>query len=360
MTTTAPTRPRRYPPATDRSGQRTEIVRFAALDGRPLSLLHVTDSRHPVTRGPVLLVHGAGVRAEIFRPPLPRTLVDALLEDGFDVWMLNWRASIDLEPVAWTLDDAAAYDHPAAVRTVLEATGASSLKAFVHCQGSTSFVMSAIAGLVPGVETIVTNAVSLHTTIPAFAVAKIIGLTPLINPLTATLSPRWGYRSQGRFSRAVTAAVRATHPECDNTVCRMVSFTYGSGRPALWAHRNIDRATHDWIVGEFSGAPISFFLQMRESVKAGHLVSTGKIADLPADFAAITPRTDARFSFIAGADNRCFLASSQRRSYEHFKRTRPGADHTLHVVPGYGHLDVVFGADAWQDTHPIILEELRR
>ena len=30
------------------------------------------------TKGPVLLVHGAGVRAELFRPPVDRTIVDTL------------------------------------------------------------------------------------------------------------------------------------------------------------------------------------------------------------------------------------------------------------------------------------------
>ena len=83
-------------------------------------MLHVTRPGGSTPRGPVLLVHGAGVRAEIFRPPLERTLVDALLDDGFDVWMINWRASIDLRPVAWTLDEAAAYDYPAGVRLILQ------------------------------------------------------------------------------------------------------------------------------------------------------------------------------------------------------------------------------------------------
>ena len=46
-------------------------------------------------------------------------------------------------------------------------------------------------------------------------------------------------------------AVLATHRECDNPVCRMVSFTYGSGRPALWSHDNLDEETHDWVRGEF-------------------------------------------------------------------------------------------------------------
>jgi len=297
------------------------------------------------------------VRAEIFRPPLERTLVDALLDDGFDVWMINWRASIDLRPVAWTLDEAAAYDYPAGVRLILSRTGAQSLKAFVHCQGSTSFMISAISGLVPEVTTVVTNAVSLHTILPAWSAMKIQVLSPLVRRYTPTLSPKWGYKTEGGFSRMLRTVVVLTHPECDSPVCAMVSFTYGAGNPGLWAHRNIDKATHDWISGEFAGAPMTFFAQMRESVRHGHLMPTGQVSAIAPDLMA-APKTDARFSFLAGADNRCFLAEGQRRSFEHFDAHSPGR-HTHHEFPDYGHLDVIFGANAWRDTHPTIVEELR-
>jgi hypothetical protein len=150
-TVTSPATARYVRPGT--RGQDTEIIPFEADDGVPLTMLHVTRPGGDTPRGPVMLVHGAGVRAEIYRPPIEHTLVDALLDDGFDVWLLNWRSSIDLRPVAWTLDDAAAYDYPAAVRLILARTGAETLKAFVHCQGSTSFVISAISGLVPEVTT---------------------------------------------------------------------------------------------------------------------------------------------------------------------------------------------------------------
>jgi hypothetical protein len=303
-------------------------------------------------------VHGVGVRAEIFRPPIPHTLVDALLDDGVDVWMLNWRASIDLEPVAWTLDDAAMYDHPAAVREVLSRTGATSLKAFVHCQGSTSFTMSAIAGLLPEVTTVVTNAVSLHTIVPPGAWIKLRALTPIVREFSPTLSPKWGYKSEGPFSRVLRRAVWLAHPECDNEVCSMVSFVYGSGNPGLWAHRNIDKATHDWISGEFAGSPMTFFGQLRSSVIRGNLVSTGEIPDLPHDFAAIEPRTSARFAFFTGEDNRCFLPEGQQRSFEHFERYFPGRN-SIHRIPGFGHLDIIFGRDAWRRVHPQIVAELR-
>src|SRR5690349_9058998 len=103
-------------------------------DGVALTLIRVRGPQEP-TKGPVLLVHGAGMRAESFRPPAIRSLVDVLLEDGRDVWMLNWRGSTDLGRIPWTLDDVARFDHPAAVRHVADATGAGSIKAIAHCQG---------------------------------------------------------------------------------------------------------------------------------------------------------------------------------------------------------------------------------
>lgn len=339
-------------------GQQTEVVPLSAADGHPLTLLHVTNGRPP-SRAPVLLVHGAGVRAELFRPPLPHTLVDALLDDGWDVWLLNWRASIDFDPVSWTLDDAAVYDHPIAVRYVLGATGADKLKAVVHCQGSTSFTMAAVSGLLPEVDTVITNAVSLHPVIPRFAYFKITRVAPVISRFTPYLSPAWSYRPEGLFSRAVCATVRLTHRECDNTVCRMVSFTYGSGHPALWSHANLDDPTHEWVTGEFADVPMSFFAQMRRSVEAGHLVPAGTVPGLPDSFVRDAPRTDARFVFLAGADNRCFLPESQQRTYEFFARHRPGRD-GFYLLRGYGHLDVFFGRSAWRDTYPIILEELKK
>ena len=151
---------------------RDTVTPFRAGDGFECNLIHV-EGEKTATKGPVLLVHGAGVRANIFRAPTRQNLVDFLVGNGYDVWLENWRASIDLPPSRWTLDQAAVYDHPVAVRTVLERTGAPELKAVIHCQGSTSFMMSAVAGLLPQVKTIVSNAVALHTIIPSFSAFKI-------------------------------------------------------------------------------------------------------------------------------------------------------------------------------------------
>jgi hypothetical protein len=336
---------------------REEVVPFRAGDGLDLNLVHVRGEREP-SRGVVLLVHGAGVRANIFRAPVSATIVDVLVAHGFDVWLENWRASIDVPPNDWTLDQAAVHDHPAAVRTVLAATGADRLQAVIHCQGSTSFMMSAIAGLVPEVDTIVSNAVSLHPVVPSWSRLKLRYALPVVANLIDALDPRWGDSPPGGAPKALTLGVKAFHHECDNTECRLVSFTYGSGFPALWRHANLNTATHDeFIPVEFGSVPMSFFRQMAACVERGNLVSVDGLPGLPEDFASEPPRTDARFVFLAGRHNRCFLPESQHRSFAYFDRIAPRR-HALHVLPDYSHLDVFFGQDASRDVFPLIVEEL--
>src|SRR5262249_14226864 len=159
--------------------------------------------------------------ANLFRAPVACTLVEYLSQRGYDVWLENWRASIDLRFSSWTLDQAAVYDHPAAVKKVMQQTGAESIKAVIHCQGSTSFMMSAAAGLLPQVKTIVSNAVSLFTKIPTWASFKMQTSTPVLKLLTKYLDPQWGIEAPNLTAKAVTELVRLSHHECNNLVCKM-------------------------------------------------------------------------------------------------------------------------------------------
>lgn len=332
-------------------------VPFTSGDGMKLHLVNIRGSDRP-TRGPVLLVHGAGVRGDLFRGPVQVNFVDALLSRGFDVWLENWRASIEVPANQWTLDQAAVFDHPAAVRTVVEDTGCRSIQAVIHCQGSTSFTMSAIAGLVPQVETIITNAVSLHPIVPHWSQWKLRFALPILKKITDRLDPQWGEAAPGIIPKVLAATVRAVHHECKNDVCKMVSFTYGAGFPALWSHELIDESTHEWLRHEFGAVPMSFFEQMARCVKAGHLVRCESRPELPMDFSIGKPKTDARWVFVAGKENRCFLAKSQERSFAHFERQAPGR-HKLHVLPQYGHLDVFLGKTSARDVFPLLLDELK-
>lgn len=333
-----------------------EIIPFCSEDGFNCNLIHALGTRKP-DKGPVLLVHGAGVRANIFRPPVETTFVDYLLDNGYDVWLENWRASIDFAANRWTLDQAALYDHPAAVRTVIQYTNSATLKAVIHCQGSTSFMMSAVAGLVPAVSVIVSNAVSLHPEVCWAAKQKLRYGVPLVGMLTPYINPQWGEYPHGWLQLLLKGWVELTHHECHNSVCKFSSFTYGVGFPVLWRHENLNDKTHDWIRQEFGNVPLSFFRQMQACVCAGHLVAVESFPALPADFIAAPPKTNARLAFVTGELNACFNWHSQLATYNWFQTFRSDY-HSLRVLPGYGHLDVFIGKNAVHDTFPILLEEL--
>ena len=340
------------------SNQVETQVPFTAGDGLELNLINIKNPQD-VSKGPVILVHGAGVRANIFRAPVDKTLVDALIEQGYDVWLENWRASIDFSPMPWTLDQAAIYDHPFAVKKVLEMTGESQLKAVIHCQGSTSFMMSLVAGLLPQVTTVVSNAVSLHPVVPSWSKFKLYFMLPLVKLFTDYLNPQWGIKAPTMAAKLINGMVMLTHHECDNPVCKQVSFTYGSGFPALWSHANLNEQTHNWLSQEFAAVPLRFFSQITRSIKQGNLLSVEGNSALPVDFTHNLPKTSARFAFCAGQENLCFLAESQKKSYRYFSAIT--ADfHVLKIFPGYGHLDVFMGKNAAKDTFPFIIDELNK
>lgn len=333
-------------------------ISFEADDGFPLRFTR-TQNEDTTSGQPVLLVHGAGVRSSIFTPPHADTLDVVLARKGYDVWNLDWRASINLEPNPWTLDDAAVLDYPAAVRTVVAETGRQEIKAVIHCQGSTSFMLSLVSGLLPEVSTVVSNAVSLHPVVPALSVVKAKFAEPIVRRLVPYLNPQWGIHAPRGWPKLLDFFVRTTHHECNNPVCKFASFTYGTAFPVLWRHENLSEQTHEWLKGEFAHVPMTFFEQMGKCIKAGHLVTTGKYEQLPASVVDEAPRTDARIVFLGGALNDCFQSKSQANSFDFFDRHAPGK-HAFYELAGYGHLDVFIGRNAAIDVFPLILDELGR
>jgi len=333
-------------------------IPFTAGDGTELNLINVW-GKDPPDKGPVLLVHGAGVRANIFRAPIEVSIIDALIMQGYDVWLENWRGSIEFRPNLWTLDQAALYDHPQAVKKIVAETGVTEVKAIIHCQGSTSFIMSAIAGLIPEVTMIVSNAVSLHPVVPKWSEFKLKYMLPPVKLITQYLNPHWGIKAPTAAAKLISLLVGLTHHECNNAVCKQVSFTYGSGRPALWSHENINQETHEWLKEEFAEVPLCFFEQIIKCITLGNLVSVEGFKELPDDFARSTPMTDARFAFFTGKNNLCFLPQSQINTYNHFSAIRKDY-HSLHVIRDYGHLDIFMGKNAARDTYPLIISELNK
>jgi hypothetical protein len=351
--------PGRWHPCPGRPRLQRRILGFRALDDVPLTV-HNIRADPAVAGPPVLVAAGTGVRAEItYGAPIARSLIDELVDDGHDVWVVNWRASIDLPVRSFTLDDAAACDWPASVATILRLTGAGELKAVVHCQGSTSFSMALVAGLLPEVTTVVANAVSLHVDVPAASRRRMVALVPLMKHGYRGLDPQWAIRPTGLRARLYAWIGRHARRDCGNPVCMLANYVYGVTDDVLWRHENLSDATHRWIAREFGWVPVSFFAQMRRCAVAGHLVRVTDRPQLPAEVTDGPPRTRARWTLIAGQRNECFLPSGQVRTGAWLREQGATVD-AVHVVPGFSHLDIFFGERADRDVFPLIAAALRR
>ncbi|NEU09160.1 esterase [Flavihumibacter sp. R14] len=329
-----------------------DVFPFKALDGFNCNLWRLKGD-HRKDKGVVMLVHGAGVRSNIFNPPNRKNLLNILAGAGYDVWLENWRGSTECRKNEWNLDQVAINDHPAAVQEICRITGVEEMNAIIHCQGSTSFMISAVQGLVPQVKTVISNAVSLHPVVPEFSAFKLNYIVPIVKPITKYLNPQWADDAPDLKAKAFRTLVRLTHHEEDTDVGKFVSFTYGTGFPALWELANLNTDTKEWIRNEFGNVPLSFFDHIKKCVKKGALVSAnGKI-----DYTSFIPRTDARFVFLTGKLNKCFCSRSQENTFRYFDKLRPGYHH-LYKFNNYSHLDIFLGKNAINDIFPTILEEL--
>lgn len=345
--------------------------------GGLVGLEHVeaANGRRP-TKGPVLLIAGSSVAASIFRPVgVTDTIVHRLLREGYDVWAENWRGSLDHRPREYSLDEAAAVDHPAAVKRVAEVTGARDVKAVVHCLGSSGFMLALASGRLHTdafrVTNVVSNAVSLHPMLPPGAEVKIRTMVPVYNRVLAYLDPQWAREpplideplapvpegaltyppatSKGVIGRALVAWVRATHHECENDVCNFAQFMYGAGPSTLYEESRLNEATARWMESQFAWAPARLYRQIARSLLAGHLVPMRQWQHehLRMDvFEAGPPaHVDSRITFMTGTRNRCFAPLGQQRTYEWFCAHQPHHGHDFRPLHGYGHLDVWVGRE---------------
>ncbi|MDJ0644162.1 MAG: GMC oxidoreductase, partial [Erythrobacter sp.] len=119
-------------------------------------------------RGPVVLAPGFSVRASSFATPtVEENLAESLVDQGYDVWLFDYRASADsgndtVHPPEFCIDDIARYDWPAAVEKVRSVTGAESVQALAHCVGSMSLLMGIGAGWVSHVRSLISSQLTLH------------------------------------------------------------------------------------------------------------------------------------------------------------------------------------------------------
>jgi cholesterol oxidase len=317
-------------------------------------------------KGPVMLVHGLGVASRIFTADtIDTNLAEYLVALGYDVWLLDFRASVDL-PAArgqFTGDDVARFDYPAAVDAIRAATGAESVQIVAHCFGASTLFMALAAGL-RNVRSAVFSQVAGHVDAP-FAndlraglrlptLLRTLGIDALTTDLAA--NPDLLVRLYDRALALNPVLRRDQH--CDNVACHRISFMYAP----LYQHQKLNDATHDRIGDLFGVANMSSLSHLSAMIRAGKVVaSDGGDVYLPDDPVSLRG-TLANFRFpirfIHGAANECFLPSSTQRTLDMLRDAHPGIAYDREVIAGYGHIDCIFGAEAARDVYPHIAAHL--
>lgn len=310
-------------------------------------------------KGPVLLVHGLGVSSSIFTiDTIETNLVEYLCENGYDVWLLDYRSSIDL-PVSLTQyngDDIAAQDLPAAVAKVRELSGAESVQVIAHCFGATTFLMAMLNGM-PGVRSAVCSQFGTHVVGATTTVVKAgLHAPSLLSKLgVKTLSSHEA--DDGRvtwvdrlYNRALSLYPMQTEERCDNQVCKRINFVYGG----LFEHDQINEATHSVLHEIFGIVSIGVFAHMEKMARAGHLVD----AQNRESYIHHLDRLAIPIAFIHGEENSLWLPESTAITCKVLSNANGAHLYKRHVIPHYGDIDCIFGKNAAQDVYPHIREHL--
>ncbi|CAB3769117.1 alpha/beta fold hydrolase [Paraburkholderia solisilvae] len=311
---------------------------------------------HGGAKGPVLLVHGSGVSSRIFSTDLIDTnLVEFLCAAGYDVWLVDLRVSIELPGATdpTTADAIARYDIPAAVAKVRALTGAQDIQLVAHCLGAVATTMALLSGLT-GVRSVLLSQVSAHL-VPGLLQRVKAGLhTPQIlrflgvDDLTAyTRHEKWPHNL---LDDALRFFPIEHDEECNSAICHRATFLYG----LIYEHAQLNEPLHANLQELFGVHDVELFIQLAAIVREGHIIDAqGNDVYLRNLNGMNLPIT-----FIHGAENRCYLPVSTEMTYDMLVE-RFGADnYERHLIPGYGHIDCIFGRNAALDVYPTIARHL--
>jgi len=309
------------------------------------------------TKGPIVMAPGYGNAASAFAiDTVPKNWVQYLGEHGYDVWLLDYRASPELPAsrTQFTVDDIATRDWPAAVETVRRETGQDSVQVFGHCVGGLSLFMAMGAGM-EGVRSATFSSLAGNP-IPtpgnqARAWARMATLFKAlgIKFLDVEYDPK---RWDGKAIEALMRVVPFKHVY-NTPIARRIYFIYGD----VYDYENINRPTMEQAVpGFFGGGNLTFFEHISLMIRA----SEARAADGHDAYWANLENFKVPINFITGEHNKMFVPKGLQRSYDTLRKAHGNSLYSHDVISGYAHLDLWLGSNAERDVWPTALAELEK
>jgi cholesterol oxidase len=309
-------------------------------------------------KGPVMLASGFGMSSHSFlTSTIEENLTEFLARRGYDVWLFDYRAGIDLPSsgTEFTIDDIASVDWPLAVDKVREETGREDLQALGHCVGSVSLQMAILGGL-QGIRDAVCAQFSVHPASSAFNIVKSqIRASDFLSMLGVRgLAPGTPATPRNELLDVVLHVLPMPAEErCGQAVCRWVNAVYG----CTHRHAQLNEATHAALSEMFGFGNIESMDHLSLMLRRGLAVThTGGMDyfDHPERMAGT------RLLLLQGMQNYIFHPIGTLRTLQWLQSKNPLGDYHRRELPGYAHLDAIVGTRAAKDVYPWIAEFLDR
>jgi cholesterol oxidase len=338
-----------------------QVVFFDTADGTKLRLTRYFDPDRKPSR-PLLLIHGSGVSSRIFSTDLIATNpVEFLCASGYDVWLVDLRVSIEMPSVLvpTNVDKVAREDIPAAVATIRKLTGAPDIQVLAHCMGGLALSMSLMAGL-EGVRSAVISQVSAHPVPGTLEKIKcglhIPDIMQHLGVLDLTAYTEHKSWPQNLLDEALRFYPLNHKEGCGSPICHRATFLYG----LLYQHEQLNETLHANLQELLGVHDVEVFKHLAAMVRAGKVVdAAGKDVYLTgANGMKGLEGMRLPIGFIHGEKNETYLPVSTQRTFEMLVARFPEQPYERHLIPGYGHIDCIFGKNAAVDVYPVIVNYL--
>lgn len=330
---------------------------FNTDDGKKLRLTRYQGG----SRGPVILSHGLGVSSLIFSiDTLETNMLEYLYAADYDCWLLDYRASTDLQYSSeqWDAETVAKYDYQPAVDYVRAKTGSNTVQMIAHCYGAMTFTMAMLTGL-KYVRAAAISQISTHAVVPCWPQRALafLHMPDLLSALGIKLVDARARVDRPLLERIVDGAMGLAYPfrfddRSRNLTSRRITVLYGQ----LYQLEQLNEATFDAMPEMFGVANMMAFRHLSAIVRAGHVIRGDGTDDYLTDanlrnFAIPT-------LFVHGALNHCFAPAGTIKTIETLSRVNDRGLYERREIADTGHIDCIFGKNAARDVYPAIVAHL--